>query len=54
MVHPEVLQRVHGQEQEGRPRGHEPLGRLVVHDQKGQEREHHAVVYGARLKVKDL
>jgi DNA-directed RNA polymerase subunit beta' len=28
-------------------------GALVVHDQKGRERERHAVVYGARLKVKD-
>jgi DNA-directed RNA polymerase subunit beta' len=28
-------------------------GALVIHDQKGRERERHAVVYGARLKVKD-
>ena len=28
-------------------------GALIVHDQKGRERERHAVVYGARLKVKD-
>jgi DNA-directed RNA polymerase subunit beta' len=28
-------------------------GALVVHDQKGRERERHAVVYGARLKIKD-
>jgi DNA-directed RNA polymerase subunit beta' len=28
-------------------------GALVIHDQKGRERERHAVVYGARLKIKD-
>ncbi|HEY6547767.1 MAG TPA: DNA-directed RNA polymerase subunit beta', partial [Vicinamibacteria bacterium] len=28
-------------------------GALIVQDQKGRERERHAVVYGARLKVKD-
>jgi DNA-directed RNA polymerase subunit beta' len=28
-------------------------GALIVHDQKGRERERHAVVYGARLKVRD-
>jgi DNA-directed RNA polymerase subunit beta' len=28
-------------------------GALVIHDQKGRERERHAVVYGAKLKVKD-
>ena len=28
-------------------------GALVIHDQKGRERERHAVVYGATLKVKD-
>jgi DNA-directed RNA polymerase subunit beta' len=28
-------------------------GALIVHDQKGREKERHAVVYGARLKVKD-
>jgi DNA-directed RNA polymerase subunit beta' len=28
-------------------------GALIVHDQKGRERERYAVVYGARLKVKD-
>jgi DNA-directed RNA polymerase subunit beta' len=28
-------------------------GALIIHDQKGRERERHAVVYGARLKVAD-
>src|SRR3972149_6466313 len=28
-------------------------GALVIHDQKGRERERHAVVYGATLKVKE-
>jgi DNA-directed RNA polymerase subunit beta' len=28
-------------------------GALVIHDQKGRERERHAVVYGAMLKVRD-
>jgi DNA-directed RNA polymerase subunit beta' len=28
-------------------------GALIIHDQKGREKERHAVVYGARLKVKD-
>src|SRR5216110_338240 len=28
-------------------------GALIIHDQKGRERERHAVVYGAKLKVKD-
>ncbi|MGE0456487.1 MAG: DNA-directed RNA polymerase subunit beta' [Vicinamibacteria bacterium] len=28
-------------------------GALVIHDPKGRERERHAVVYGAKLKVKD-
>src|SRR5207253_4591586 len=28
-------------------------GALVIQDQKGRERERHAVVYGAQLKVKD-
>ena len=28
-------------------------GAVIIHDQKGRERERHAVVYGARLKVKD-
>ena len=28
-------------------------GAVVIHDQKGRERERHAVVYGAKLKVKD-
>ena len=28
-------------------------GALIIHDQKGREQERHAVVYGARLKVKD-
>ena len=28
-------------------------GALIVHDQKGRERERHSVVYGARIKVKD-
>ena len=28
-------------------------GALIVHDQKGRERERHAVVYGAKLKVKE-
>jgi DNA-directed RNA polymerase subunit beta' len=28
-------------------------GALIIHDQKGRERERHTVVYGARLKVKD-
>jgi DNA-directed RNA polymerase subunit beta' len=28
-------------------------GALVIHDQKGRERERHSVVYGAKLKVKD-
>src|SRR5687767_5025705 len=28
-------------------------GALIIHDQKGRERERHAVVYGATLKVKD-
>ncbi len=28
-------------------------GAMIIHDQKGREKERHAVVYGARLKVKD-
>src|SRR4029078_537401 len=28
-------------------------GALIVHDQKGRERERHAVVYGAKLKLKE-
>src|SRR5512137_1708816 len=28
-------------------------GALIIHDSKGREKERHAVVYGARLKVKD-
>jgi DNA-directed RNA polymerase subunit beta' len=28
-------------------------GALIIHDQKGRERERHAVVYGAKLKVRD-
>jgi DNA-directed RNA polymerase subunit beta' len=28
-------------------------GALIIHDQKGRERERHQVVYGAKLKVKD-
>ena len=28
-------------------------GALIIHDQKGRERERHAVVYGAKLKVKE-
>ncbi len=28
-------------------------GALIIHDQKGREKERHAVVYGARLKVRD-
>jgi len=28
-------------------------GALIIHDQKGREKERHAVVYGARIKVKD-
>jgi hypothetical protein len=28
-------------------------GALIIHDEKGRERERHAVVYGAKLKVKD-
>ncbi len=28
-------------------------GSLIVHDQKGRERERHAVVYGAKLKIKE-
>ena len=28
-------------------------GAIVIHDQKGRERERHAVVYGAKLKAKD-
>jgi DNA-directed RNA polymerase subunit beta' len=28
-------------------------GSLIIHDSKGRERERHAVVYGAKLKVKD-
>jgi DNA-directed RNA polymerase subunit beta' len=28
-------------------------GAMIIHDQKGRERERHAVVYGAKLKVKD-